>query len=350
MHVEIVTVLAGGREWTAFERVMVRAGLDEAARSFELKLAAEPVPAIAAATFGSGAEISILFNGELVCRGYVDRYQPRLSEHNNAEINVSGRSKAQDVIDSSAVHDTGRFENKTLLQIAQELDKFGVGFSTDQQLESIEKYQITPGEKAFRCLEKLARHEGVTLCGQPDGSVKITRASKQRHAGGLIEGVNIKTGEADHNWSGRHSDVIVRGQRPFGHGPDALEIEAKARDNSVGRYRPVIVIQDADIDKKKADKRARNRRDKEAGEALSANITSQGFRDLGGKIWTPGFLVPVISPFLAIGQDMVVKTVTFSQDRRSGSESVITVTDPRAHGGQGSKGGSAGAGWNMDIG
>lgn len=345
MGPEVVTVAAGGRVWTAFRRVMVRAAINEAARSFQLEIAAEPSASATAWVFKAGTQIDILFNGDLVFRGFVDRYKPSIREHSHAEISVSGRSKGQDAIDSSAIHKTGRFKNKTPLEILQELDKFKIGYTTDQKLEKVPHYQITPGETVFRVGEKLLRAQGLQQSGQPDGSIKITKASDRRHAGALIEGKNIKSAEADHNWSNRHSEVVVRGQRPYGHGPDALEIEATARDNAVDRYRPVVVIQSSDTDKKRAKKRAKNRRDREAGNSLKASVTVQGFRDDSGKLWTPGDLVFLQSDFLAVAQDMLIENATFSQDRSGGSETVLALVDPRAYDGKGKKGGKSNKAW-----
>jgi prophage tail gpP-like protein len=346
----LVTVAAGGGLWTAFERVLVRASFQEAARSFELKVAAEPGASATAWMFKAGTAISILSNGSLMCQGFVDRYQPTLGEHDTAEINISGRSRSQDYIDSSAVHDTNQFKNKDPQEIGAALDHFGVGIATDEQLKKVPIYRITPGETAFRCLEKLCREQGVFPVGQADGSIKITKGGKMRHAGSLIERVNIKRIEADHNWSGRHSDVIVRGQRPFGHGEDALQIEAKARDAELGRYRPVIVIHDGDTDKDRAKKRAGTRRDREAGNSLKANVTVQGHHDDGGMLWEPGALVFVDSNFADIHQDMAIESVTYSQDRKDGTLSVLSLVDPRALGGKGGKGGSAGGAWASDAG
>jgi len=347
---EVVTVIAGGMEWTAWRRVTVRASFQDAARSFQIEAAAEPGGAATAWTFKAGTEIDILFNGALACRGYVDRYQPKLSEHNLAEITISGRSRSQDFIDSSAVHDTGQFKNKTPQEIGAELDKFGVGIATDQQLDKVPVYRITPGETAFRCVEKLCREQGVFAVGQADGSILITKAGKKRHAGGIIEGENMKVGEADHNWSGRHSDVTVRGQKPYGHGEDALQIEGIARDAEVGRYRPVIIVHDGDTDKNRAKKRASTRRDREAGNSLKAYVTVQGCHDAGGALWEPGALIFTQSPFLDVSQDMAIETMVLSQDRKDGSLSVLSLVDPRALGGKGGKGGKAGAAWGSDAG
>ena len=354
MGEEYVTISAGGFTWSAFRRVMVRGAIKEAARSFHLDIAAEMTPSQAAWAFKAGTPVAISSNGDLLCSGYVDRYQPKLSEHSQAEIAVSGRGKGQDLIDASAVHKTGHFKNKTPLQIMQELDQAGVGVTTDQQLDPVEVYRITPGETPFRIGEKLCREQGVTLCGQADGSIRITAAGAGTHAA-LIEGINILSIDADHNWSGRHSKVIVRGQRPFGHGPDALEIEAAAQDASVGRFRPVIVLNDGDTTRSRAKKRAKNRRDKEAGNSLKAHVTVQGFHDDGGQLWTPAYLVWLESPFANIAQMMCVESVEFTQDRGRGSETSLSLVDPRAYGGKGG-GSSAGGGattgeaWTSDAG
>lgn len=356
MGPEFVTVKANGKEWTAFKRVQVRASFTEAARTFQIEIAAEATPGEAAAAFRAGTLIEIEFSGDLVFTGYVDRYQPKLGHHNQAEISVSGRSKSQDAIDSSALHKTGRFEGKTTLQIMDEVLGYSgvdVKVKTDQKLDKVPHYQINPGETVFRLGEKMLRAQGLQMTGDVDGSIKITKVGSDRHAGGLVEGENIQTIEADHNWSGRHSKVIVRGQRPFGHGPGALEVEATAEDNSVGRARPVVVYQDEDTDNKRAKTRAEHRRDREAGNAIKATVGTQGFRDEAGKLWTPGFTVWTESPFADIAQDMAIESVTWEQVRNGdsgGSTSAIAVVDPRALGGKKGKGGKAGKDWNTDAG
>lgn len=346
----IVTVSAAGGLWTAWRRVTVHASFKDATRTFKIEAAAEGGAAAAAWTFKAGTPLDVMLGGSLACRGYVDRYQPKLGEHSTAEMVISGRSKSQDLVDCSAVHDTNEFKDQDPQQVGAALDKFGVGVSTDEQLQKRPITRISPGETVFRCIEKMCREQGVFVVGQADGSVKLTKGGKQRHAGGLIEGKNIKIIEADHNWSGRHSDITVRGQRPVGHGNDNLQVEGVANDGDVDRYRPVIVFHDADIDNDRAKKRAQTRRDREAGNSLKANVTVQGFFDDGGTLWEPGNLVFVDSDFADVHQDMAIESAEFSQDRKDGSLTVLTLVDPRALGGSGGKGGSAGSAWGTDAG
>jgi len=349
MGEEIVTVSAGGKTWTAFESVSVAAHFRHAARSFHLEIAAEPGPEVTAWSFKAGTEVQIFFNGDLACHGFVDRYQPKIAGHKRAGATVSGRSRSQDFIDSSAVHDTGEFKNKTVAEIAQALDKFNVGILTDQQLPKVPVYRITPGETAYRVAEKLCRQAGVWASGQADGSILITVAGKGRNTP-IIEGDNLLSGEADHNWANRHRDVIVRGQRPVGHGVQAMEIEATSHDPELTRPRAVVVPQDDDTDQQRAKERATHRRDSEVANSLKAHATMQGFHDAADMLWTPGNLVFFESPFLDVAQDMAIDGATFTQSRRAGSRTVLNLVDPAALGAKGRKGGKANSAWANSAG
>lgn len=347
MGIEQITIEVAGQRWSAFEEITVNAAFNEAARDFTFIIAAELGSSVTNAVFGKGAEVSIYTNSDLLLKGAVNRKQP-LIEAKKAQITVSGRSLSQDLIDGSAEHDTGNFKKKDPLQIANEIaSKYRPKFETDQKLEKVDQYKLTQGESCFRCIERLARQQGMTLAGTPDGNIKITKAGKQRHEGGLIEGQNILKGGADHNDANQHSEITARGQRPFGHGAEALEIEALARESGVKRHRPLIVIQDNDTTKELTKKRAKNLRDRKAGDALKATITTQGFRDEAGVVWTPGWLVWVESPFLEIAQDMLIEKVAYQQDS-GGSIATISLTDPRSYGGEGGKGNKSGGEWSQD--
>lgn len=346
MGVELIRVVVDGVAYTSWKSVSVRGAVKEAARSFSLTVAAEGGAAATAWKFKAGTKLAIYANGDLLLKGYVDRFQPKLSP-TSAEITISGRSKAGDAVDSSALHKTGRFEKKTLLDIAKEIDKQGVGFTSTEALDKIPSFQLNQGETVFRAIERLARSQGLSLMGKPDGGIEITKAGKERHSGGLFEGVNILDGEADHNWSNRHSKYVVRGQRPTGTGADNLEIEATIKDAGVDRNRPVVIIQEDDTDKDRAKKHAKNRRDRAAGNGLKAGVTVQGFRDEGGTIWTPNRLVWVQSPFLNVEQDMLVEGVTYSQDS-SGSKTRIELVDPQAYGGKAKGKKGSGKAWKTD--
>ena len=346
---EVVYVEVDGKEYTAFHRVQVRAGYKEAARAFELSIAAELGASATNAIFHAGAEVAVYATRDLLMRGYVDQKLPHLGAR-EATIRVVGRSKSADLIDSDADHETGYFENKTPQEIGAELAKeYGSTFETDQLLKKVESHTITPGNSIFRGVEILARRQGMTLTGTPEGNIKITKPNGERHAGGLIEGVNILVINADHNWSNRHSRYSIKGQRAVGRGSRRLHLVARADDKAVKRRRHKVIVNedDADIDGLKA--KVGNRRNRSAGEALKATASVQGFPDEAGKIWTPGRLIWTESPFCDIAQDMLVEAVDMSQGPE-GSITLLSLVDPRAFGGKGAgggKGNKSGSEWGQ---
>jgi prophage tail gpP-like protein len=349
MQTAYVSVVINGAQYNGWEEITVEASVKEAARSFSLKIAAEMGGTAAATLFALFSPVQIFESGEMVFSGYVDRRAPKLGK-DEAYITISGRAKGQDAIDSSAMHPTGRFDNQTPLQIAQTLDKFGIGFTTDAQLTAVPEYQLKPGATVFREIEKLCRDQGVTLAGQADGSIKLTQAGKtaQRQAGALIEGKNIEEIEGSFSGDNIHSEARVRGQSYDGNGPDALQIEGLASNSTVPRYRPLVLVQDANTDKTRAKNRATNRRDKEMGDGIRAAAEVVGWRDDDGELWMPGNIVWVSSPFLALEQDMLIETLTYHQNEKGkGSTTQLHLVDPRAHGGSGSQAGQSGPAWGF---
>jgi prophage tail gpP-like protein len=331
--------------YTGFEEVTVRAAFNEAARAFSVTLAAELGASATNRIFDTDTEVTITTTGELLLTGYIDSKNPHV-DANDAWIEITGRSRSADLIDSSAMHDTGYFENQDPLQIGQAISQgIGAQFTTDQQLDKLDQYKIQQGETCFRCIEKMVRDQGMTITGTKDGNALITKAGTKRQSGSLIEGVNIMVGDAHHNTANRHSKIIVRGQRPFGHGDENLSIEATETDSAVKRHRTHLIVQDNDT----TQKRAKARKQRTAGNALKATIRVQGFHDGTGQLWEPGHLVWTESPFLDLAQDMLIESVEYKQTNK-GSTATIALVDPRAYGGAGSVGSGNQSGDDWEFG
>lgn len=347
MGVEIITTVVDGQRFSGWKRVSVSAALDEAARLCVLEAAAEFGSAALAQQFKVGAKIEIYTNFNLLFTGYVDRRQPKISA-TEAYVVVSGRSLSQDMIDSSAEHETGLFKNKDLKEIAEELNKYGLKIESKGKLKKHKKTKVTPGTTAYRAIERLAKSEGVTITGTADGGIKIWKPGEEpeSQAGGIFEGLNLLEGESDHNWSNRYSEYKVIGQKPEDHGEDSLEIEQAVRDSGVRRNRKIIVVQKEDVDKDSAKERAENLRNRSAGASLQATVRLQGFRDSAGDLIEPGKLIWTESPFLDLAQDMIIEKVIYTQDE-SGSICSLTLTDPRTYGGKKGKGNKSGSSWDQ---
>ena len=342
LNPEFVTVAAGGSLYDGWERVEVTASMKEAARTFKLDTTEHSTVFASTWNFPPGTPVQILANGSLLLDGYVNEYAPQ-GDAENHTVSVSGRGKGQDFIDSSAMYEPGFWENKAPDRIAKDLDMFGIGIRPRIPLEKIPYYQTNQGETCFRCVERAIRHQRATMMGEPDGSISITNASVAgRHSGGLIEGHNILRYSGQISDQDRHSEINVKGQNRKGHGEENLRIKETAKDPGVKRHRPKIIVNETDTDKKRARSRAEHERDRRQGFAVRATITTQGWRDDGGTVWTPNMLVFVQSASLKISGDMLIESVTLTQDQgREGSLAQLSLVNAKAYGGDGGAGGSA---------
>lgn len=330
LNEEHVTVIAGGRVFDRWERVQVTAAINEAARQFSL----ETTEYVGEFNFAPGTPCQVLANGDLLVDGYINSYEASGDEKSH-RVNVKGRSRAQDAIDSSAEHETGYFEEQTPEQHAKALDKFGIGFQAKVPLRKVPYAQIKQGETVFKFVERYLREQGATMMGMPDGSVEITNGSVARSVYGiLLEGHTIKSFQVSLTDGGRHSKYIVKGQNRLGTGSASLRIRQQASDKGVKRNRTKIIAQETDTDPSRAKERAEHERDRAAGKSIAAAVQTQGFRDFAGKLFEPNTLIYVHSPVLMkLAQAMLIERVEFSQDR-GGSLTQLTLVDPRAYKGK----------------
>lgn len=348
---EVVAVVVDGRRYTAIERFQVRAGYNEAARAFEFTVAAELGASVTNAVFHAGAQVDVFAGGDLLVSGYVDQKRPHLSAR-RADISVTGRSKGADIIDSDIDHPTGYFEKKSAIDIAKELAKgYPAKFVSKLDLKKLPQHIATPGATIFREVERLMRRHGVTMTGLPNGDISITKPDGSRHVGGIIEGQNLLVGNADHNWSNRHSKYDYRGQRTVGRKAKRLHMVASAKDSAVARKRVKSQLHESNAEDDDLKERAKTRALRSAGAALKASISVPGFRDQAGLIWTPGFLVWTESPYLDIAQDMLIESVDLSQSEQ-GTIAMLSLVDPKAYastGAGGGKGSKSGKEWAQDV-
>lgn len=347
--IELVTVTTDGKIFSAWDSMAVTAGGDEAARSFTLACAAEIGTRALAWVFAPGKLVEVKSNGDLLCAGYTDKFAPRIGEK-SADITISGRSKSADLVDCSALDETGCFKQMPPDAIIKKLaEKFDVDIRVKVKLEPVD-YQVTPGETIFAAADKMLRSQGATMRGAADGGLEIVGADDDEMAGEIVEGRDFKIGTATHDWSKRYSETRVRGQRPVGVTDEDMQIEAVARDRFVKRHRPRLVVNEDDTTRPRARKRAKQERDRSAGAGLTASFTLQGFRDSSGALWRPGALVPVQSPFLLLDQKMRISSVAWRQGPgATGSTSALSLVDPRAHGGKAGRADKSGEAWEMDA-
>ena len=337
-----VTLIAGGARYSAFTRAAVSYSANQAVRAFAFTVTDATDAMDEQWNFMPGTPVTVLANGQLLVTGYINRRVPSF-DANNHTVEISGTSKGRDSVKSAAEHDKGEWRNKTPLQIAQELDKQGVGFTSDIQQKPFEYARLHPNETVFEAVERMTRRQPMLLQGMPDGSIKMTKGGSAGSNSPLMEGINILAGSAAFDDGDQHSEYKVKGQRVYGTDKKSLQIVATEKDPSVKRHLPKHIHQESDIDEQTAKDRARHHKNRQQGESVTAQIKSQSWFDLGGQLWKANGLVYVQSRVLKLSQQMLIKSVSLTQDE-SGSFATLSLVLPQAFDGEGTGMGGGGAG------
>ncbi|RNJ49357.1 phage baseplate assembly protein [Methylocystis hirsuta] len=343
-----VSVIAGGSNWTAWKRASVQYGAKQAVRAFALTVT-DTADWAGKWDFMPGTEVQVMEGGELMVKGFIDKMTPSY-EAKNHHVEIGGRSKGKDSVDSSVEHDKGEFRDKNILQIAKDLDKQNVGYKSelaDSDMPKLEYFRINPHETVFEAIERIARKQHLLLIGQPDGGIKIDKGGTRRVNAPLIEGENIIGASATFDESDKHSEYKVKGQKVFGGNRKAISIIGTAKDKSVKRNRPKTLTHETATDEKDAKKRAEAHRDRQFGESVSATIRVRGWRDQNGQHYQPNTLIHVRSPLIKLDMDLLISDVNCTMDA-SGSFTSLQLVHPKALNSK-SANASASDVWNPDF-
>jgi prophage tail gpP-like protein len=357
-----VTVRLGGVDYDGWHAVSVQRGLEQAAAQFSCSVSERTTGApMEPWVLRPGSPCSILLDGEVVITGYIDTYMPRY-DANSHGVEIRGRSRTADFIDSAAIVPGGQFKQLSLLEIAERLAKpFGLSISPSAGMATegprpypefvgpmppLQDVQVQQGETCHALLERLARLRGLLITDTADGQLALTRVGSRVAATALVQGANILGASAELDASQRFSEYTVKGQRANTDDREDRTTAASAAvsaagdsvracvgavlDSFVGRYRPWLVTAETQVDDAMCQLRAAWEARRRAGQSTRASIVVAGWRQVpGGPLWDVNVLVPVISPWLGIDRVLLISSVEFRKDD-SGSTTRLELTLPDA--------------------
>lgn len=346
---EIVSVEIGGKSITGWSQVTISYSVEQAARTANLVMS----------DFGGTLAIrpddpcTLSASGDVLITGYVRDVRPSHSERQHS-VSVSIVSKTIDLVEASIDHPTGEVVKKDMKGIAEAFDMQGVGVEVEGDYPVEPVRRVNTAESWFYQLEPLARSHEAFIYDTPEGKAKIAQKPTGRHSGALSigDGGNITAATATLSGQGRFNPVKVRGQSSKGTGAGALRPEGKSHDSGVGRVRPRIVVHESEATAGKLQKRSSQAVKRAAGYSRQAQVTVKGWRDSGGTIFTPHWLIALQDARIYIDQDMAIQSVTLTQTIDAGGPGTIaqlSLVDPRALGGEGGGGNSDKAWSTPDV-
>jgi prophage tail gpP-like protein len=344
---DLITLRIGGVDWTYWKSVEIVRQMDAIAGAFSLTLADKWVPGAQPAgsraqeplPVAAGQECELLIGSDPVIRGWIDKVTPSFSASEHG-ISVSGRDASADLVDCSAVHSPGQWNNISCLDLAKILAKpFGIEVTAEGVLGApLPVFKLEQGEKAFEALDRALKQRELLACPDGKGGIVLLKVGAKAHSLALRQGHNILSASAEYDLTDRFSDYLVQAQRPGNDqewGLAACAVHAAAKDAEVRRHRPLIIRAENSADSAGAQQRAAWEKSVRAGRSVSVSVTVQGFRqgqpgDVRAPLWQINALTEVDIPFLRISQRLLCGKVTFRRDIGPGSTTTLELKDPSA--------------------
>jgi prophage tail gpP-like protein len=326
-------LLVAGREYGGWTSISVDLGIDQAANGFDLGVTERWAGQDVARPIKPGAACTVTIGGGTVITGYVDDVDISYDAGSHT-VNVRGRDKTGDIVDCSAIHQSGAWANAPLDRIAKDLcAPFGIGVQVETHIgEPFPKWQIQEGETVFECIERAARMRGVLLNSDGQGNLVITRASSGSAVARLELGKNILSASGQFSWRDRHSDYTIKGQSSGTDewsGEQAAHPTAKAKDSAIARYRPLIVVGEDNGDPTTYARRAEWERNVRYGKSARVTATVNGWGS-GGQVWRPNRMVQYVDAFMGVNEVLIIARVRLSLDD-SGERAELELTRREAY-------------------
>lgn len=328
-----LALVVNGTRYNAWKSIRVTRSMESLSGSFTLEVRdqlgdEEPWPI----TEGDACRVQI--DGDTVIDGYINDDDISGSS-SGTSLSYSGRDRAAELVDCSAVLDHWTYYDVNPLEFAKKLAR-PFGIKVTQQpglvLSKVKKLVVSPGDTVFEAIRKAAGDDGVLIVSDGAGGIRITRTAAAR-ASALVEGENIKAYSLRRSGGDRFHRYIVATQAAATDeaSGDSTRVRGEAVDDGVKRTNRVLLIRPekgysvADA-RARADWEARIR----AAKSRSPSITVVGWRQPNGLLWAPNALTYVKSTRMRIDGDLLISQVDYSIDDQGGELTQLKLVRPDA--------------------
>ena len=326
---EVATLVVKGHLYEDWESVWVYYNLDEVWAQFRFN-ATEDDPATI--QFSPGDDFELYLGGYPVMTGVVLVRQTAYDAKQHA-ISIQGVSLTWFTARASIVDKDTTFEGPFLEIAAKVLAPTCSGFHTWGNIPSdpFPPSRAGDGEKIFTFLERLGRMINVFVVSDPYGDFVFVGEHGGQVVADLVEGQNILKMQCVIKDIDPYDRYIIKGQTV---GSDKTQMRQAAeqeamREGTATCYSPEVVAAEHPVYNPEQLKLRADHEYNFSERKVEADITVQGwFNPITGWRWDAGQEVYVISPMAMLDMTMIIQAVTFTQDSRSGSLTVLKCVAP----------------------
>ena len=269
--------------------------------------------------------LNVSIGSDLVLTGRL--YTPDSKVGNGTTLNLSGFTKTIDIVDSTVTPPLE--ENNITLEAQVKKLVEPLGFTVKVLTKTggaFDRVTAQKGEKIFVFLSRLSRQRGVLLSNDVPGNVTIISSNI---SGSPIATLEQGISQGVTGWGNKvDGRAMFNTYRAVAEGPlDTFEGVSIDKAVPISRFKEVIADESTGGNVAGAARWARN---KTIADALSFSLTSEGFRNLNGDLWTENEQVTIISPamFLKDGFNFLINRVEYvlGSNGRSSVKSFVPPT------------------------
>ncbi len=283
----------------------------------------------------SGQTVKAEIGGKTVLDGYMDGES---GQHDGRSVGIThkGRDSIAQLIDCSAVHDSGEWEGRTVLQIASDLAKpFGIKISANVLSgDPLPKFKLEESETVFAAILRAATLRGLLPVADGKRGLVLTQAGSKRTTDSLELGVNILTASWEPSDVDRFSQYVVKGQNIGSDEVDPQETVGsvgRARDKGIKLYRPLTIISSEPGDAAAFQALAEWEAASRAGKSRPITITVRGWLQSDGSLWRPNRIAYCRDDLADIDNDMLIDSVVFRGAKPKGATTELGLVLPAAY-------------------
>lgn len=332
---EDVALVIDGQEWRGWTEIAIDRSIDALAGQARLDLTQRWPEIDAPRPIAPGMACQVTIGGELVLTGWVGTVEPGYDAQSHG-VTVTVDDLTGDMTEASAI--ATQYVGLPLSEIVARLAApFGVGVGVAAPLgEPIVRFTVEDGETVFDTIDRACRLRGVLPITDAAGQIVLSRAGEAGATAAVRGGWagNVLAARGQFGVRGRHSEYIVKAQRPASDDDEdevaAAHIVGAALDRDVQRYRPLVIIADEAMDRETAQRRADWERSVRRGRSRRASITVQGWRDADGTLWAVNRRMPYHDNILQVSADLLIVSLRLERSEQ-GTLAMMDLADPQAY-------------------
>lgn len=342
-----------GVEYTGFTEVSVLRSVGSLSGSFSFSTTAQPQQPL---PVEEGQSCRVLIGANPVIDGFIENVNVSYDATSHT-IEITGRDKVADVIDSSTilkelsgtlsleavirrVLDANGLETIDIINNVSGLKPFKKG--------DIESAEI--GETAFEYIEKYAKKRQVLLTGDGEGNIVITRSGTTEAQTALLNVIdgtnnNILSGNASYSGAELFNRYIVKSQlNPVAlddgsntPSSDLVNQSGEAIDESVRSTRILELKPDQSSSSEDSKQFAIWGKNIRRARAFNYTAVIQGFYqdEDQTRLWLPNELVSIKDDFAGmietVDAQMLIDTIEYRLNDENGSTTILTCVDKDAY-------------------